>query len=117
MGLPVDHPAIPAEIRPKIAAAIQHAEEEFARTNATIRQMSASPADSSAFVAQLKEGSVAGVVIGNGVRSNPGLTVFFEQLVDLVHVHAPQAKLMFNTKPDDTLEAIQRWFPQIKIVS
>ena len=27
----------------------------------------------------------------------------------VVHVHAPKAKLCFNTKPDDTRESVLRW--------
>lgn len=49
------------------------------------------------------------IVIGAGVRMIPGNTILFEKLINVVHVHAPQAKLCFNTKPTDTAEAVQRW--------
>ena len=52
-----------------------------------------------------------GVVIGFGVRGNSDLTVFFEQIVNVVREHAPTAKLLFNSSPGSTLDAAKRWFP------
>jgi hypothetical protein len=49
------------------------------------------------------------ILIGAGVRSIPAHFLLFERLINLVHAHAPQAKLCFNTKPDDTVEAVRRW--------
>lgn len=49
------------------------------------------------------------VVIGAGVRVVPANFLLFEKLVNVVHEHAPRARLAFNTKPDDTAEAVQRW--------
>lgn len=49
------------------------------------------------------------ILIGAGVRTQPAHLALFEQLVNLVHEHAPQAKICFNTRPDDTQEAVLRW--------
>ncbi|MGA7954422.1 MAG: hypothetical protein WCA07_12975 [Gloeobacterales cyanobacterium] len=49
------------------------------------------------------------VLIGAGVRTIPKNFLLFEKLINVVHEHAPQAKLCFNTKPSDTAEAVQRW--------
>ncbi len=49
------------------------------------------------------------IVIGAGVRTIPKYFILFEKLVNVVHEHAPRAKLCFNTKPSDTAEAVQRW--------
>lgn len=49
------------------------------------------------------------VLIGNGVRSLPSNFLLFEALVNAVHEHAPGAKICFNTKPDDSAEAVRRW--------
>jgi hypothetical protein len=49
------------------------------------------------------------IVIGAGVRTIPKYFLLFEKLINVVHEHAPQAKLCFNTKPSDTAEAVQRW--------
>lgn len=49
------------------------------------------------------------VMIGAGVRTDPAHHLLFERLVNLVHTAAPTAKLCFNSSPDSTLAAIQRW--------
>jgi len=49
------------------------------------------------------------ILIGAGVRTIPKYFILFEKLINVVHEHAPQAKLCFNTKPSDTAEAVQRW--------
>ena len=49
------------------------------------------------------------IVIGAGVRTIPKYFILFEKLINVVHEHAPRAKLCFNTKPCDTAEAVQRW--------
>jgi hypothetical protein len=59
--------------------------------------------------ARLKEKSYDCVLIGAGVRLIGQNTPLFEKLINVVHQHAPQAKLCFNTRPDDTAAAVQRW--------
>jgi len=49
------------------------------------------------------------VMIGAGVRTLPDKFLLFEKLINIVHQHAPTAKICFNTKPSDTAEAVQRW--------
>lgn len=49
------------------------------------------------------------VLIGAGVRTIEKNFLLFEKLINVVHEHAPQAKLCFNTKPSDTAQAVQRW--------
>ena len=49
------------------------------------------------------------VLIGAGVRAVPSNLLLFETLINVVHEHAPQAKLCFNTLPSDTAAAVQRW--------
>ena len=41
------------------------------------------------------------------------LTHFMEQLIDATHRLAPQARIMFNTTPDDSLDAVRRWVSSI----
>ncbi|KAK9836822.1 hypothetical protein WJX74_008973 [Apatococcus lobatus] len=62
-------------------------------------------------IAYFSEQRPAGVVVGFGVRAQPEHTFTFEQLVEAVRRGSPEAKLMFNTNPGSTLEAIQRWLP------
>jgi hypothetical protein len=49
------------------------------------------------------------VLIGAGVRTIPAQFGLFEKLVNIVHQHATTAKICFNTKPDDTSDAVLRW--------
>lgn len=49
------------------------------------------------------------VLIGAGVRTIGKNFLLFEKLINAVHQNAPQAKICFNTKPTDSLAAIQRW--------
>jgi hypothetical protein len=48
------------------------------------------------------------VVIGAGLRQPPELLLLFERIVNLVHALAPTALICFNTRPDDTAEAVER---------
>lgn len=49
------------------------------------------------------------ILIGAGVRTAPAHFLLFEKVINLVHAHAPRSKLCFNTKPTDSVEAVQRW--------
>lgn len=51
------------------------------------------------------------VVIGAGVRTIVPNFLLFEKILNVVHEHAPQARICFNTGPFDTAEAVQRWCP------
>jgi hypothetical protein len=49
------------------------------------------------------------VMIGAALRARVEETLLFEKVINLVHQHAPQARLCFNTRPDNTVEAVKRW--------
>jgi hypothetical protein len=49
------------------------------------------------------------ILIGAGIRALPQHTLLFERIINAVHQNAPSAKLCFNTNPNDTAEAVQRW--------
>lgn len=49
------------------------------------------------------------VMIGAGVRTVASHYLLFEKLINVVHEHASSAKICFNTKPSDTVEAVRRW--------
>jgi hypothetical protein len=57
----------------------------------------------------LKDQRLDCILIGAGLRTNPGNFLLFEKLINVVHAHAPQAKLCFNTLPNDTAAAVKRW--------
>ena len=58
---------------------------------------------------QLQQERYDCVMIGAGVRKNTNNFILFEKLINVVHEHAPQARLCFNTLPSDTAAAVQRW--------
>ena len=49
------------------------------------------------------------VLIGAGVRTVPSNFLLFEKLVNVVHEHAPQARICFNQMPADIGESVKRW--------
>ena len=59
--------------------------------------------------AALAEKQFDAVVIGAGVRTPPPHLPLFETLLNAVHELAPKAKICFNTRADDTEEALLRW--------
>ena len=58
---------------------------------------------------QLKQKQFDCVLIGAGIRVNPSNFILFEKLINVVHAHAPHAKLCFNRMPSDIAEAVRRW--------
>ena len=58
---------------------------------------------------QLKQKRFDCILIGAGVRANPSNFMLFEKLINVVHEHAPQAKICFNTLQSDTAAAVKRW--------
>lgn len=59
--------------------------------------------------ARLAERNYDGVIIGAGIRVAESNFLLFEQLINVVHTYAPQAKIIFNTSPKDNPAAVQRW--------
>ena len=51
------------------------------------------------------------VVIGGGIRGHEPLLPLFEDVINLVRQHAPDAAIAFNTSPDNTAEAALRRLP------
>lgn len=48
------------------------------------------------------------VVVGGGLRKPPEALELFELVVNLVHRHAPQATIAFNTSAEDSADAAVR---------
>jgi len=59
--------------------------------------------------AELQKRQYDCIMIGAGVRAVPSNFILFEKLINVVHEHAPNSKICFNTNPSDTLDALQRW--------
>lgn len=60
-------------------------------------------------IARLQAASFDCVMVGAGIRLPPSKLFLFEKLVNAVHRHAPGAAICFNTRPDDSVEAVRRW--------
>lgn len=58
---------------------------------------------------QLEQKRFDCILIGAGVRTNPSNFLLFEKLINVVHEHASQARMCFNTLPSDTAAAVKRW--------
>jgi hypothetical protein len=58
---------------------------------------------------ELKRRAFDCVLIGAGMRTVPQHFLLFEKLINVVHAHAPGAKICFNTNPGDTAQAVERW--------
>lgn len=63
----------------------------------------------SVILKRLNEKSFDCILIGAGVRATKGNFILFEKLINIIHEHAPKAKICFNTNPNDTTEAVKRW--------
>jgi hypothetical protein len=59
--------------------------------------------------AELQKQQFDCILIGAGVRAVPSNFILFEKLINVVHEHASNSKICFNTNPSDTLDALQRW--------
>ena len=59
--------------------------------------------------ATLAETDYACILIGAGVRTDNEEFTLFEKLINVVHEHAPGAKICFNTGPTDSVDAVRRW--------
>jgi hypothetical protein len=58
---------------------------------------------------QLASATYECVVIGGGLRLPPKGLLMFEKVVNTIHKSAPGAAIAFNTRPEDTAEAADRW--------
>jgi hypothetical protein len=95
----------------KVHAGLKASEEELTRLGYSVQQCLTDFGETAEAVveSQLKQERFACVLIGAGVRANPSNFLLFEKLINVVHQHAPQARLCFNTLPSDTAVAVQRW--------
>jgi hypothetical protein len=95
----------------KVLAGMKSSEDELARLGYGVQTCLTDFGDTAVAVVQtqLKRKRFDCVLIGAGVRTNPSHFMLFEQLINVVHEHAPQAKLCFNQLPSDIAEAVKRW--------
>lgn len=65
--------------------------------------------DVSKLITHLKEEKYDGIAIGAGIRVPRDTFILFEKIINAVHENAQGSKILFNTLPTNTAEAVQRW--------
>jgi hypothetical protein len=65
--------------------------------------------DLSNLARQLRDKEYDGIVVGNGIRGLASNFILFEQIINVIHENAPKSKIIFNTLPTNTDEAVKRW--------
>jgi hypothetical protein len=112
VGLPLDHPLIPSQERPKITKRLADLQQRMRGAGYNYEIVYASPQSGlEDFKNQLRTQPCDGVLIGGGIASDAAMTYFMEQIVDAVHEVVPKAKIMFFNHSVDVRETVERWFP------
>ena len=95
----------------KVLAGMKSSEDELTRLGYSVQMCVTDFGETAEEVVktQLNQSRFDCVMIGAGVRSNPNNFLLFEKLINVVHEHAPQAKICFNTLPSDIADAVKRW--------
>ena len=95
----------------KVFAGMKSSEDELSRLGCSVQMCLTDFGETAATVvqSQLEQEEFDCILIGAGVRTNPSNFLLFEKLINVVHEHAPRARLCFNTLPSDTAEAVKRW--------
>jgi hypothetical protein len=111
IGLPLDHPSIPVEERPKIKKRLSDLQERMTHAGYKYEIIHASPETGlDGFKHQFRTQPCDGVLIGGGVIGNEAMRYFMEQIVDATHELAPKAKIMLYSHSDDVRSIVERWF-------
>jgi hypothetical protein len=95
----------------KVLAGLKASEDELTHLGYSVQMCLTDFGETAEAVVQrrLKQKRFDCILIGAGVRTNPSNFMLFEKLINVVHEHAPQARLCFNTTPSDTAAAVKRW--------
>ena len=95
----------------KVMAGLKASEDELSRRGYSVEMcLTDFGATAEAGVEKaLKRKAFDCVMIGAGVRIVPSNFLLFEKLINVVHEHATQARICFNTLPSDTAAAVMRW--------
>ena len=95
----------------KVLAGLKSAEDTLTRLGYSVHLCLTDLGETAEAVvrSQLEQKRFDCVLFGAGIRTMPSNFILFEKLINVVHEHAPQARLCFNTNPSDTAEAVRRW--------
>jgi DNA-binding LacI/PurR family transcriptional regulator len=107
----VDYSKYPGFSEEKLEAALRTDEQKLRDEgyDASIGFIFSGETATDQLVEQLKDSTYDVVLIGAGVRKDDDHFLVFEKLVNVVHEHAPHARIAFNTGPTDSDIAVHRW--------
>lgn len=107
----VDYSKWPGLTAEKLEAALRADEQKLNELGyeATVEFLYSGDTATDQLEATLRTASFDVVMIGAGVRKDDDHFLVFEKLVNVVHEHAPGARIAFNTGPTDSDAAVQRW--------
>jgi hypothetical protein len=103
---------VPGLTRETLTMALDAAEAELKGMGYQVRMLYIDTGETAEAVVRqaLEDDSYDCVMIGAGVRLPPDHFLLFEKLINVVHRHAaPTTRICFNTRPDDSVKAVQRW--------
>jgi hypothetical protein len=111
IGLPLDHPSIPAEARPELTKRLSDLRERMTSAGYKYEIIHASPETGlDGFKHQLRTQPCDGILIGGGVTGDPAMSYLMEQIIDATHEAVPKAKIMFYNHSVDVRVIVDRWF-------
>ncbi|MEJ8277924.1 hypothetical protein [Pseudonocardia spirodelae] len=89
---------------------LAHSRARFRELGIDAREVLVDPADAprEAIAAALRADRYDCVLVGGGLRHSDEYLVLFEDVVNLVHRHAPDAEIAFNATPATCAEAVLR---------
>lgn len=95
----------------KVLAGLKSSKDELIRLGYSVQMCLTDFGETAEAVVEsvIKQKRFDCVLIGAGMRTNPSNFLLFEKLINVLHEHAPQARICFNTLPSDTAAAVQRW--------
>ena len=107
----VDYSKYPGLTAEKLEAALKRDEQKLRDEgfDASIGFIFSGETATDQLAGNLRETSYDVVMIGAGVRKDDDHFLVFEKLVNVVHEHAPGARIAFNTGPTDSDVAVRRW--------
>lgn len=98
-----------------IASAIQESTKQFADRGIDVQNcllgLDGSDDIEAVVTTALQADSWQCVLIGGGIRKEDDQLEIFEQIINLVHQHAPDAAIAFNRTPADIVDAAIRRLP------
>ena len=95
----------------KVLAGLKASEEELTRLGYRVQMCMTDFGETAEAVVErrLEQERFDCIMIGAGVRTVPNNFILFEKLINVVHRHAADARICFNTLPSDTADAVKRW--------